>query len=66
MLSQAHFQVARARKIDKEEQELRKHREEEREALRQCHVEEQVEKKKKKEELAKVMMEKRHLYVEKA
>ena len=66
MLSQAQYHVARARKIDEEEQELRKHREEEREALRQRHVEEQAEKKKKEEDLAKVMKEKRQLYVEKA
>ena len=69
LLSQAQYHVASARKIIKEEQELSKHREEEREALRQRHVEEQAEKKKKKvqkEELAKVMMEKRQLYVQKA
>ena len=66
MLSQAQYHVARARKIDEEEQELRKHREEEREAIRQKYKEEQLQKQKKKEELSKMMMEKRQIYVEKA
>lgn len=66
MLSQAQYHVARARKIDEEEQELRKHREEERAAIRQKFQEELLAKKKKKEELSKMIMEKRQIYVEKA
>ena len=66
LLSQAQYHVARARKIDEEEQELRKHREEEKEALRQKFEEDKLEKQKKKEELDKMMMEKRAIYVEKA
>ena len=66
MLSQAQYHVARARKIDEEEQELRKHREEEKEALRQKFEEDKLEKQKKKVELDRMMMEKRAIYVEKA
>ncbi|KAL4224746.1 protein required for normal CLN1 and CLN2 G1 cyclin expression [Mactra antiquata] len=66
LLSQAQYHVARARKIDEEEQELRKHREEEREALRQKYEEEMLQKLKKKEELSKLMKEKRQIQLEKA
>ena len=66
MLSQAQYHVARARKIDEEEQELRKHREEERNAIRQKYREDQLEKQKKKEELSKMQMEKRAIFVKKA
>ena len=66
LLSQAQYHVARARKIDEEEQELRKHREKEQEALRQKFEEDKLEKQKKKEEIEKMMMEKRAIYVEKA
>ena len=66
LLSQAQYHVARARKIDEEEQELRKHREEEREALRQRFNEERETRRKQKEEQEKLMMEKRQIYVEKA
>ncbi len=42
LLSQAQYHVARARKIDEEERELRRKQEEEREALKQKLLEEQV------------------------
>ncbi len=42
LLSQAQYHVARARKIDEEERELRKKQEEERDALRQKQLAEQV------------------------
>lgn len=42
LLSQAQYHVARARKIDEEEKEMRKRQEEEREAIRQKHLEIQV------------------------
>ena len=42
LLSQAQYHVARARKIDEEEKEIRKRQEEERDAIRQKHLEEQV------------------------
>ena len=45
---------------------MRKHREEEREALRQKYKEEQLEKQKKKEEKDREMMERRAKFVEKA
>ena len=66
LLSQAQYHVARARKIDEEEQELRKHREEEKEALRQKFEEDKLEKQKKKVEMDRMMMEKRAIFVEKA
>ena len=66
MLSQAQYHVARARKIDEEEQELRKHREEEREALKQKFNEEREKKLKQKEEANRMMMERRQVYVDKA
>ncbi|XP_052225618.1 RNA polymerase-associated protein CTR9 homolog [Dreissena polymorpha] len=66
LLSQAQYHVARARKIDEEEQELRKHREEEREALRQKHSEQEAVRRRQKEEKERMMMEKRQIYVEKA
>lgn len=66
LLSQAQYHVARARKIDEEEQELRKHRQEEREALRQKYNEEKALKQKQKEEENRMMMERRQVFVEKA
>lgn len=42
LLSQAQYHVARARKIDEAERELRKRQEEDREAIRQKHREDQV------------------------
>lgn len=42
LLSQAQYHVARARKIDEAEREMRKRQEEEREAIRQKHKAEQV------------------------
>lgn len=42
LLSQAQYHVARARKVDEEEKQLRRKQEEEREAFRLKQVEEQV------------------------
>jgi hypothetical protein len=42
LLSQAQYHVARARKVDEEEKQLRKKQEEEREIFRQRQLEEQV------------------------
>ena len=42
LLSQAQYHVARARKIDEQEKELRRKQEEEREALKQKQQQEQV------------------------
>ena len=42
LLSQAQYHVARARKIDEQERELRRKQEEEREAIRQKQLQEQV------------------------
>ncbi|WAR02104.1 CTR9-like protein [Mya arenaria] len=66
LLSQAQYHVARARKIDEEEQELRKHRDEERAAVRQRFNEEKEARRRKKEEQEKLMMERRQVFVDKA
>lgn len=42
LLSQASYQVARAKKIDEQEREIKRKQEEEREALRQKQMQEQV------------------------
>ncbi|CAG5134684.1 unnamed protein product [Candidula unifasciata] len=66
LLSQAQYHVARARKIDEAEKEIRKRQEEEMEAIKQKHLSEQLEKLKQKEELEKKMLEQRAVFVEKA
>ncbi|BFZ05310.1 hypothetical protein BsWGS_08349 [Bradybaena similaris] len=66
LLSQAQYHVARARKIDEAEKEIRKRQEEEMEAIKQKHLSEQLEKQKQKEELEKKMLEQRAVFVEKA
>ncbi|CAL1547876.1 unnamed protein product [Lymnaea stagnalis] len=66
LLSQAQYHVARARKIDEEEKEIRKRQEEEMEAIKQKQLSEQLEKLKQKEELEKKMLEQRAVFVEKA
>lgn len=42
LLNQAQYHLARARKIDEQEQKMRRKQEEEREALRQKYLQEQV------------------------
>ncbi|KAJ8299401.1 hypothetical protein KUTeg_023461 [Tegillarca granosa] len=62
----AQYHVARARKIDEAERELRKRQEEDREAIRQKHLEDQLAKQKLKEDIDKKLMEQRAKFVEKA
>lgn len=65
LLSQAQYHVARARKQDEEERELRTKQEQERDLLRQQLLKEQEEKKNREAEEQKKLLEQRALYVEK-
>ncbi|XP_067654573.1 RNA polymerase-associated protein CTR9 homolog isoform X2 [Haliotis asinina] len=66
LLSQAQYHVARARKIDEEERDLRKKQEEEREALRLRQRQEEDEKQRMREEVERRLFEQRAVFVEKA
>jgi len=65
LLSQAQYHVARARKMDNDEREMRRKQEEEREALRIKQIEEQTKALQKQEEQRKEMLLKRQEYREK-
>ncbi|KAM6949854.1 RNA polymerase-associated protein CTR9 homolog isoform 2-T2 [Lycodopsis pacificus] len=65
LLSQAQYHVARARKQDEEEKELRAKQEQERDMLRQQMKKEQTDKRNKVVEEQKKLLEQRALYVEK-
>ncbi|KAM9410653.1 RNA polymerase-associated protein CTR9 homolog [Pholidichthys leucotaenia] len=65
LLSQAQYHVARARKQDEEEKELRAKQEQERDLLRQQMLKEQEEKRNREVEEQKKLLEQRALYVEK-
>ncbi|KAJ6219345.1 hypothetical protein RDWZM_005157 [Blomia tropicalis] len=65
LLSQAQYHVVRARRMDEEEQEIRKKQEGEREALRQKFLEEQRIKEEEKLKQEKELIMKRQEYVEK-
>ncbi|KAG5849157.1 hypothetical protein ANANG_G00107010 [Anguilla anguilla] len=65
LLSQAQYHVARARKQDEEEKELRAKQEQERDQLRQQLMKEQEEKRNKEVEEQKKLLEQRAQYVEK-
>ncbi|KAG9352376.1 hypothetical protein JZ751_020789 [Albula glossodonta] len=65
LLSQAQYHVARARKQDEEEKELRAKQEQERDLLRQQMLKEQEEKRNKEAEEQKKLLEQRAQYVEK-
>lgn len=65
LLSQAQYHVARARKQDEEEKELRAKQEQEKEVLRQKLMKEQEEKRFKEVEEQKKLLEQRAQYVEK-
>uniref|UniRef100_A0A4W4G577 RNA polymerase-associated protein CTR9 homolog n=1 Tax=Electrophorus electricus TaxID=8005 RepID=A0A4W4G577_ELEEL len=65
LLSQAQYHVARARKQDEEEKELRAKQDQEREVLRQQLLREQEEKKVREAEEQKKLLEQRAQYVEK-
>ncbi|KAK3533718.1 hypothetical protein QTP70_024317 [Hemibagrus guttatus] len=65
LLSQAQYHVARARKQDEEEKELRAKQDQERELLRQQLLREQEERKAKEAEEQKKLLEQRAQYVEK-
>uniref|UniRef100_A0A668A6D5 CTR9 homolog, Paf1/RNA polymerase II complex component n=1 Tax=Myripristis murdjan TaxID=586833 RepID=A0A668A6D5_9TELE len=65
LLSQAQYHVARARKQDEEEKELRAKQEQERDLLRQQMLKEQEEKRNKEAEEQKKLLEQRAMYVEK-
>ncbi|MBN3322466.1 CTR9 protein, partial [Atractosteus spatula] len=65
LLSQAQYHVARARKQDEEERELRAKQEQERELLRQQLLKEQEEKRSKEAEEQKKLLEQRAQFVEK-
>ncbi|XP_056383923.1 RNA polymerase-associated protein CTR9 homolog [Hyla sarda] len=65
LLSQAQYHVARARKQDEEEKELRAKQEQEKELLRQKLMKEQEEKRLKEVEEQKKLLEQRAQYVEK-
>ncbi|XP_018410914.1 PREDICTED: RNA polymerase-associated protein CTR9 homolog [Nanorana parkeri] len=65
LLSQAQYHVARARKQDEEEKELRAKQEQERELLKQKLLKQQEEKRLKGEEEQKKLLEQRAQYVEK-
>ncbi|CAH1786982.1 unnamed protein product [Owenia fusiformis] len=63
LLSQAQYHVARARKIDEEEQEIKRRQEKDREALRAKQEEQYAEKKLQKEEQDKRLLEARAEYI---
>ncbi|XP_062380128.1 RNA polymerase-associated protein CTR9 homolog isoform X2 [Sardina pilchardus] len=65
LLSQAQYHVARARKQDEEEKELRAKQEQERDQLRQIMMKEQEDKRSKEVEEQKKLLEQRAQYVEK-
>eukprot|EP00102_Acyrthosiphon_pisum_P021387 XP_016658597.1 PREDICTED: RNA polymerase-associated protein CTR9 homolog [Acyrthosiphon pisum] len=65
LLSQAQYHVARARKMDNDEREMRRKQEEERESLRVKQIEEQTKALQKQEEQRKEMLLKRQEYREK-
>ncbi|XP_003970060.2 RNA polymerase-associated protein CTR9 homolog [Takifugu rubripes] len=65
LLSQAQYHVARARKQDEEEKELRAKQEQERDLLRQQLLKEQEQKRNKELEEQKKLLEQRAMYVEK-
>ncbi|NXO31010.1 CTR9 protein, partial [Cisticola juncidis] len=65
LLSQAQYHVARARKQDEEERELRAKQEQEKELLRQKLLKEQEEKRLREKEEQKKLLEQRAQYVEK-
>ncbi|KAK5873996.1 hypothetical protein PBY51_018987 [Eleginops maclovinus] len=65
LLSQAQYHVARARKQDEEEKELRAKQEQERDILRQQMMKEQTDKRNKEVQDQKKLLEQRALYVEK-
>nr|XP_057945771.1 RNA polymerase-associated protein CTR9 homolog [Doryrhamphus excisus] len=65
LLSQAQYHVARARKQDEEEKELRAKQEQERDLLRQQMLKEQEEKRSREAEEQKKLLEQRALFVEK-
>ncbi|XP_071371914.1 RNA polymerase-associated protein CTR9 homolog isoform X3 [Centroberyx affinis] len=65
LLSQAQYHVARARKQDEEEKELRAKQEQERDLLRQQLMKEEEEKRNKVAEEQKKLLEQRAMYVEK-
>ncbi|XP_054627318.1 RNA polymerase-associated protein CTR9 homolog [Dunckerocampus dactyliophorus] len=65
LLSQAQYHVARARKQDEEEKELRAKQEQERDLLRQQMMKEQEEKRSREAEEQKKLLEQRALFVEK-
>lgn len=65
LLSQAQYHVARARKMDNDEREMRRKQEEEREALRVKQIEEQTKALQRQEEQRKEMLLKRQEYREK-
>lgn len=66
LLSQAQYHVARARKIDEEEKEIRKRQEEEMSAIKQKHLSEMLERQTAKKEMERKMLEQRAVFVEKA
>lgn len=65
LLSQAQYHVARARKMDNDERDMRRKQEEEREALRVKQIEEQTKALQRQEEQRKEMLLKRQEYREK-
>ncbi|XP_066276427.1 RNA polymerase-associated protein CTR9 homolog isoform X1 [Branchiostoma lanceolatum] len=65
LLSQAQYHVARARRQDEEEREVRMRQEQEREALRQKQLEEQRKKTEEREQQARELQEKRRQYLDK-
>lgn len=65
ILSQAQYHVARARKLDDDEREMRRKQEEERESLRIKQIEEQTKALQRQEEQRKEMLLKRQEYREK-
>lgn len=65
LLSQAQYHVARARKMDNDEREMRRKQEEEREALRLKQIEEHTKALERQEEQKKEMLLKRQEYREK-
>ena len=65
LLSQAQYHVVRARRMDEEEQEVRKKQEVEREALRQKHLDEQKSREEEKQKQEQELIQKRQEYVEK-
>lgn len=65
LLSQAQYHVARARKMDNDEKEMRRKQEEEREALKVKQIQEQTKALQRQEEQRKEMLLKRQEYREK-